>query len=187
MRVSFRKEYKKCAGKIIKEIGFLSGTNNFKGFLEVIQNKKARVVYLIAGPEEGAKVLKQMNDLGIEGDIIATSTIKDPKLLDEAGESAEGLLIIGTKSTIEHDFLVYKDILTDPEISALSYDSLKLLAYSASECESDEIVNKLVALRNFIKTRYLAVDGFEYRKKSLHFDRIVFCLVQTLSIYRKIR
>lgn len=152
MKEFFRKEFRKRDGRIVKELSYAKDTTNFKGLLEFILNKKTRAIYLISGPGAGAKILKQMSDLGIKGDIIATSTIKDPKLLEEAGESAEGLIIIGTKKGIEEDFLIYEDILTDPEISALSHDSLKLLSYSASECEREGIINKLVALRNFIKT-----------------------------------
>ncbi len=152
MRDSFRKEFKKRGGNIVNELNFPPGNKDFRGLLEFVLNKKVRAIYLISGPEEGARVLKQISDLGIKGDIIATSTVKDPKLLEIAGESAEGLIISGTKKDIENNFLIYKDILTDPEISALSQDSLKLLAYSSAECNSEEITNKLVALRNFIKT-----------------------------------
>jgi len=152
MREYFSKEFRKRNGKIIRELSYAKDTDNFNGLLEVIKNKKVDAIYLIASPEEGSKILKQMSDLGIEGDIIATSTIKKPKLLEAAGESAEGLIIIGTKKGIEENFLIYKDILTDPEISALSHDSLKLLAFSSSDCRSKGIANKLVALRNFIKT-----------------------------------
>jgi branched-chain amino acid transport system substrate-binding protein len=114
---------------------------DFKAQLEQVKTASVQAVIALGETGEGGPFLKQVKALGIEAPIIAHRDFGVKKVLDEAGEAAEGVLII----------MEYVPALQEPErqewarayqerygtvanvIAAQYYDAILLLAEAAKK------------------------------------------------------
>lgn len=75
---------------------FNPGTRDFRAILTKVQAQNPEALYLCMMYEEGASILQQRKQLGITTPTYATSSLYAPKLLELAGEAAEGVLLSTT-------------------------------------------------------------------------------------------
>ena len=93
---NFEKGIKELGGEITAIEYFNPGNRDFRSILTKISRGKPEAVYLCMMYEEGAMVLQQKKQLGIKTPIFGTSSLYSPKLIELAGDSADGLLLSST-------------------------------------------------------------------------------------------
>lgn len=78
-------------GKVLIHENFLPGSTDFRTQLTKIRAANPEVLYLDVTWREGVKVLKQLAEMKMKMHVAATSQVREPKLLELAGEAAEGM------------------------------------------------------------------------------------------------
>lgn len=156
----FQKNYEKLGGQIILAEPFLQGENNFRITLEKIKNLRLNSLLLVANTIENIVVLRQIKELNINVQIFAPSTFNDPKILEEAGSLAEGVVFsaasfAGIKNQpnvekfLEEFKMEYDRVPTT--FSAYGYDALIILSHLIREhgMKVESIKKGLYSLKNY--------------------------------------
>ncbi len=93
---NFEKAVEAKGGKILSTEYFNPGTRDFRAILTKVSRKKPEAIYACMMYEEGAMLLQQRKQLGIETTVFGTSSLYSPKLIELAGDAADGLLLSTT-------------------------------------------------------------------------------------------
>ncbi len=93
---NFKKAVEENGQKIVSIEYFNPGARDYRSILTKISRKKPDVIYACMMYEEGAMLMQQVQQLGIESTIFATSSLYSPKLLELAGDTANGLYLSTT-------------------------------------------------------------------------------------------
>jgi len=88
----FVPEFEALGGGIILVEGYESGATDFKTLLGKIKESKAKAVFAISYTQELGFILKQAKELGVEKQWFGLYDAEGPKLLEIAGNAAEGLV-----------------------------------------------------------------------------------------------
>jgi branched-chain amino acid transport system substrate-binding protein len=88
----FKREFEKLGGEILKSESYELGTTDFRTQLTKIQELKPEAIYLPGYYKEFAGILRQAKELGFRGRFLSVNSFYDPKLLEIAGDSAEGAI-----------------------------------------------------------------------------------------------
>jgi branched-chain amino acid transport system substrate-binding protein len=102
----FKENYQKGGGKIIDEFSHDEGKTDYRSEILRIKKDNPRAVVNLTYIKEGATMLKQAYETGLKVQWLMGSASKSPKLVELAGESAEG--IIGTYPTFSQETPQYK-------------------------------------------------------------------------------
>jgi len=143
-------------GNIVAEEAFEQGAADFKTQLTKIKQANPSFIYIVAYPGEAGILLKQIQEMDLSVGLFATEGIKDPSVLESAGEAAEGLILTFPEQVKSKEYnhfatlyLVQYDV--DPgTFAAEGYDAFNIiaLAYELSETPQD-MKDALNALENF--------------------------------------
>lgn len=156
---AFASDYTQLGGQIIVQEYFDELQTDFKTILA--KTTSADAILLIAYTKEGATVLKQAAELGIEKQFYATQAlIGGNELFDIAGDAAEGLMVAVPKFDLNSDdpkIRTFREAYqqrygADPEIySARAYDAFKIISSALDECGKDTICVKeyLFSMENY--------------------------------------
>ena len=87
---NFKQEYLKSGGEIVAELGFDSGTYDFRTQLSVIKKYSFDALFVIA-QDEYPLIIKQIRENGIINPIYATPVFEDEGFLQRLGKFAEGV------------------------------------------------------------------------------------------------
>lgn len=93
---NFAEGIKKLGGEITTIEYFNPGNRDFRSILTKLGRDNPQAIYLCMMYEEGAMVLQQRRQLGINIPVFGTSSLYSPKLLELSGESANGLMLSTT-------------------------------------------------------------------------------------------
>ena len=93
---NFSEAGKANGGKVTSLEYFNPGMRDYRSILTKISRNKPEVIYAGMMYEEGAMLMQQVKQLGIESTIFATSSVYSPKTLELAGEAANGLYLSTT-------------------------------------------------------------------------------------------
>ncbi|WP_027183737.1 ABC transporter substrate-binding protein [Desulfovibrio inopinatus] len=93
---NFAKGLKDLGGEVTDIEYFNPGNRDFRSILTKVARDKPQAIYLCMMYEEGAMILQQRKQLGIDIPFFGTSSLYSPKLLELAGDSANGLLLSTT-------------------------------------------------------------------------------------------
>jgi len=88
----FRKKFEEFGGEVLIEETYEQGTNDFRSQLTKIKNKNPEAIYLPGYYQEVARILKQAKEMGIQARFLSTTPIENPKLIELAGNAAEGVI-----------------------------------------------------------------------------------------------
>jgi branched-chain amino acid transport system substrate-binding protein len=102
----FKENYLKGGGKIIDEFSHDEGKTDYRSEILRIKKDNPKAVVNLTYIKEGATMLKQAYETGLKVQWLMGSASKSPKLVELAGESAEG--IIGTYPTFSQETPQYK-------------------------------------------------------------------------------
>ena len=93
---NFSEAVKANGGEVTSLEYFNPGMRDYRSILTKISRNKPEVIYAGMMYEEGAMLMQQVKQLGIESTIFATSSVYSPKTLELAGEAANGLYLSTT-------------------------------------------------------------------------------------------
>jgi branched-chain amino acid transport system substrate-binding protein len=79
--------------KVVSAESFTDGDTDFKTQLVKIKTSGADTLVLVS-KNETPQILKQLKELDLKLNIVASETVKDEKLLNNSGEAAEGIYIV---------------------------------------------------------------------------------------------
>ncbi len=144
----FTDEFKKTGGIVTFEDSFAPNISDFRPHLTKLQNDSADLVYMATYPKEGALLLKQAKEIGIERSFLAAGAILGGEtFFGTAGNAAEGLMVITsapnfsqTNNLVVQNFVqAYIDKYgknPGPQqlYSARAYDALNIIALAQKQC-----------------------------------------------------
>jgi branched-chain amino acid transport system substrate-binding protein len=102
----FKDNFLKGGGKIIDEFSHDEGKTDYRSEILRIKKDNPKAAVNLTYIKEGATMLKQAYETGLKVQWLMGSASKSPKLVELAGESAEG--IIGTYPTFSQETPQYK-------------------------------------------------------------------------------
>lgn len=142
----FLKAFKENGGEIVAEEQFQTNQTDFKAILAKIKDTNPDFIFAPSSITTAPLIIKQARELGIDAVIGAGDTWENATIIENAGESAEGVVLStffdeADPSTEEAKKFVggFKEFLKKnnqdeiiPAVSALGYDAY-LVAYKAIE------------------------------------------------------
>lgn len=155
------KEFTGFGGEIVVIESFEQGAVDFRTQLTKINNEKPDAIFLITNPREGARCIKQSKELNIKAQILSHSGIIAPEVIEIAGSSANGVLLVDSSIDYQSKELGISEFLDsfrsfygkDPGILAIAgYDSLQILATAIKKVGEDP---------DKIRSELLKDEGFE--------------------------
>ncbi|HSO20834.1 MAG TPA: ABC transporter substrate-binding protein, partial [Desulfosarcina sp.] len=102
----FKTEFAAAGGKILDDVPHDEGKTDYRAEILRIRSHNAKAVVNLTYIKEGATMLKQAYEAGMKIQWLMGSASKSPKLVELAGEAAEG--VIGTYPTFSQDTDAYK-------------------------------------------------------------------------------
>lgn len=164
-RDDFRKEYESLGGKISLVEMYTKGSRDYRTELLKIKELKPQAVLSVGYATETGLILKQAKELGLDAQWYSLYTAEDPKVLDIAGKSAEGLIYshFYNASSTASDFLKFRDAyqsaygVAPVPASALAYDSINILFTTLKKC--DRVDTDCVKMALYKTQNYSGITG----------------------------
>lgn len=88
----FKKLFAESGGTVVVDETYQEGNTDFRAILTKVNEQKPDLVFLAGTLKETAVLLRQAKELGVKSTFLGISTLNDPKFLELAGDSAEGVL-----------------------------------------------------------------------------------------------
>lgn len=139
----FVKTFSGAGGSVVLALGYKPDESDFRSYLGRLAEAKPDAIYLAGYFKDSALVLKQARELGIKTQFLGTTAVEDPKLIEIAGEAAEGLIYpLATgydAESLDMDIQSFRKryaerFKAEPDwVPAQAYDALKLIAYAVQK------------------------------------------------------
>jgi branched-chain amino acid transport system substrate-binding protein len=162
----FKENFLKAGGKILDEFSHDEGKTDYRSEVLRVRKHSPKAAVNLTYIREGAIMLKQAYELGLKVQWLMGSASKSPKLVELAGEAAEG--IIGTYPTFSQDTPQYRHFKETwekkypdkkiPIFGEYNYDMVHLTARAlkaAKSMSSADIRDALIAA----SSGYMGVTG----------------------------
>lgn len=130
----FKTEFSELGGDVVASESFEQNSSDMRGQITKIKAVAPDGLYIVGYPKETPIALRQAKELGLKAALIGTVAMNDPKLIETAGTSADGLIFPypedPTGLQVERFKTAYKNKYgKDPGITAdVGYDAVKMLA-----------------------------------------------------------
>jgi branched-chain amino acid transport system substrate-binding protein len=133
----FAREFEQLGGIVVSKDGYAQGTTDFRTLLTKIQAADPEAIYLPGYVSEVTQVLKQATELGIKARFLGVNSLYDPKLIEIAGNAAEGAVftyptfdVTSTEPLVARFITAYKTKYgSEPDaFAAQGFDSFRILA-----------------------------------------------------------
>lgn len=92
LREVFKEKYNELGGKVIIDDSFNTGETNFRTTLNKIKSKNPDAIYIPGHLNEVAKIIKQIKELGIKVQLLTTSAVDGPEIIQLGKDAAEGII-----------------------------------------------------------------------------------------------
>jgi len=156
----FEMNAKKLGINVLQSFGYSMDATDFKSILTTVKSHNPDVIYMPGYYKDGAVLLKQIKEMGINVSAYGSGTHEDPKLIEIAGIASEGFMYpmsIGFNvnssdpvvTTFINDF--NKKFGKEPGIlSALGYDCAQLIIEGvlANGTSADDIKRYILTTKN---------------------------------------
>ena len=156
----FKKEFEKRGGQILISESYELGASDFRTQLTKMKQLEPDAIYLPGYYKELAGILRQARELGVKSVFLSVNSFYDPKLLEIAGNSAEGAIFTYptydakseeplTKKFVEVFKAKYKK---EPDAFAVQgYDAMKTVAdaIQAGGDSSESIRDAMAHMKDF--------------------------------------
>jgi branched-chain amino acid transport system substrate-binding protein len=162
----FKENFLKAGGKILDEFSHDEGKTDYRSEVLRVKKHSPKAAVNLTYIKEGATMLKQAYELGLKVQWLMGSASKSPKLVELAGEAAEG--IIGTYPTYSQDTAQYRHFKAAwekkhpdkkiPIFGEYNYDMVHLTAKALKAAKSMSSADIRLALIEASKG-YLGVTG----------------------------
>lgn len=159
-RDAFKDAIEKAGGSIVASVGYNEGKTDYRAEIEQLRAKSPKAVYLAGLDHEMGLILKQSKEVGFAPQFFATAGAISSKLLDIAGDGAEGLVCGSAPFNLESDDPRVQAFVKgfkarfneDPDwIAANSYDAIYLLAelYKKGAATAEQLKSGLYATKDY--------------------------------------
>jgi len=156
----FEAEFQRSGGKIVVSESFEQGATDFRTQLTKIKASNPEAIYMPGYPPEMARILRQAKELGIITQFLSIVIFEDPKILEIAGNAAEGTIFSSRVYDPKSEETVVRKFVdayiakygSEPDIYAgLAYDAMKIaaLAIERGRVKSDGIKKSLYGVKDF--------------------------------------
>lgn len=154
----FKSEFSKLGGKIVASESFAQSATNMRTQLTKIKAAKPQLLYLVGYPKETPIALKQARELQLGVQTLGTVAMKDPQLIEAAGEAAEGLSFPypkepGGDHVAKFHAAIQAKYGQDPGITTdVGYDAVKMIAQAIEKAggfTGEDIRRGLNMLKNY--------------------------------------
>jgi len=153
---AFTKNFEALGGEIVIEQGVEQTTKDLRTPLTKIKAENPDVIYFVAYADAAIIGLKQIKELGIKAQILGGDAWDDPKIIEEAKDSAEGVRYVMPYAPLNLNFKKgMKEMTNSEEITLCSpngYDAVNLLAKIIAEVGTDS---------NAVKDALYQVEGYK--------------------------
>jgi len=157
---TFKKEFEKAGGNILGTESYELGATDFRTQLTKIKELKPEGIYLPGYYKEMSGILRQFKELGIRARLLSVNSFYDPKLLEIAGDSAEGAIFTYPSYDPKSDNPKIKEFIKaflgrfgkEPDAFAVQgYDALKIIGDSIEQggYGVDSIQKQLTKMKNY--------------------------------------
>jgi len=166
----FSQEFKSLGGQILTKDSYEQGDTDFRAQLYRIKKANPDAIYLPGYYQEVARILKQIKELGIKSQPLSTTPVENPKLIELAGNAADGLIYTRpafdpkrpTKKYREFMSLFKKRYGVDPGIAAAyAFDATNVIL---------ECIQKVGYSAPRIKKALLKIKDYEGATGKISFD-----------------
>ncbi len=136
---------KELGGEVVDSEKFLETDNDFKSILAKARDAKPEVLALIAYYNDGALILQQAKQAGLDAKVICNGACYSPQFIKLGGDAVNGAMMTTVffpsnptpevKSFVANYTKKYNE--TPDSFSATSYDALKILSWAAGKANFD--------------------------------------------------
>ncbi|MFA6064658.1 MAG: branched-chain amino acid ABC transporter substrate-binding protein [archaeon] len=140
VKEAFKKRFVELGGKVLVELTHPEKETDLRNEIAKIKDSSPEFVYLAPYIIDGGSFLKQAKESGISVPILSPESVEDPKLIEIAQGSAEGLLFTKPKNNQSKEFsLAYKKAYgVEPgAYGAFYFDATNVLANAMKTCSSN--------------------------------------------------
>ena len=157
----FRENFEAAGGQVVVAEAYNEGDVDFRSQLTKAKTLQPDVIFIPGYLKEMANLLRQAKELGVEGPFLSISTFFDPKLIELAGNAAEGVGFSAPAFDPESNLPVIKKFVEafrskygqEPDIlAAYGYDVVNIAAKALQLAEDD--------LPGSIKSALYSIQGF---------------------------
>jgi branched-chain amino acid transport system substrate-binding protein len=157
---AFKKAVEHLGGSIVENVGYNEGKTDYRAEIEQLRAKSPKAVYIAGLDNELGLIMKQAKELGFAPQFFSTAGAISQKLLEIAGDGAEGLVCGSAPFNADSDdprvrafVSAFKARFREvPDwIAANSYDAVSILAdlFTKGASDSDSIKAGLYATKEF--------------------------------------
>lgn len=170
LKDSFNEEFAKNGGTVLDSIPYQATDQDFAAILTTVKNLAPDCIALCGTTTDGALIIKQARQLGIDAAIMGQPGIYNQNVIDIAGDAAEGILCSGVFVASNPDPKVQDFVKkyeakysneTPDGFSALAYDQMYVIADAAGramEQNGGELTREGLA-QALSTTNYTGVTG----------------------------
>ncbi len=169
LKDSFIEKFAENGGEVLDTIEYQPTDQDFSAILTTVKDKNPDCIALCGTTTDGALIIKQARQMGIEAHIMGQPGLYNQNVIDIAGDAAEGLLACGVFVATNPDEKVQEFVAkynekygeTPDGFAALAYDQMYVIADAATramEANDGELDRETMAdaLR---ETQYEGVTG----------------------------
>jgi branched-chain amino acid transport system substrate-binding protein len=169
----FKKVFEGKGGTIVSDDIFNEGATDYRAILTKLKQQQQDIVFLPAALKESALFLRQAKELSMTPKILGISTLYDPKLIELAGDAAEGVLFsspIFEPSSQSPEIVTFVEAYKSkhkaaPDIlGAYGYDAVNVAVESLKFASSGQITSQS------IKSGLYEIKGYKGVTGEMSFD-----------------
>lgn len=141
-------DFVSAGGSISITEGYNPDATDFRTQLTKIKEKNPKVIFLLGYPKDMATILRQAQELGLKSQFLAPDTFNDPQVIEQAGNSAEGVIFVYPSNGDPTKWQVFNDKIKNKYgkdaniITAMAYDATNVLAEAMKKGPSGEKVKE---------------------------------------------
>ncbi|MGN0372741.1 MAG: ABC transporter substrate-binding protein [Enterocloster sp.] len=169
LKDSFSEQFAANGGEVMETIAYQATDQDFAAILTTVKSLNPDCIALCGTTTDGALIIKQARQMGIEAHIMGQPGIYNQNVIDIAGDAAEGLLCCGVFVATNPDEKVqefvkkYNDKYneTPDGFAALAYDQMYVIADAAGRAmaENDGELTRETMAEALRATNYEGVTG----------------------------
>jgi branched-chain amino acid transport system substrate-binding protein len=173
---AFKEAYEKSGGRVTYTESYEVSTTDFHTILTKVKNLSPKLIYIASYPTDGALLVKQAREFGIESQILASTAILGGKsFFDITGTFSEGLIVANSapivdgnsssesKNFIEQYTKAHKESSGPQQLyAARAYDAMKIIAQGVNVCGANT---------ECIKEHLLGIKDYDGASGKITLDR----------------
>lgn len=156
---------------ILQSFGYSTDNMDFRAMLTTIRSRNPDAIYMPGYHKDGALILRQMREIGINVPVYGSTTHEDPQLIESAGIASEGFMYpVSTGFNAESDDFVVTSFINN---FVSKYDKapglVAALAYDCAQLIIEGVLTKGVSADN-IKQYILTTKDIQGAAGMMNFD-----------------